>query len=99
MSFEIQVESDAESTRISLAGPLTIDAHGRFIEALKKISAATRPLVIDLGQLDSIDSAGLGMLLLAKELSAAPRARIDGAQGGVRRALEIAHFGQLFEIS
>ncbi|WP_138378837.1 STAS domain-containing protein [Luteithermobacter gelatinilyticus] len=56
--------------------------------------------IIDLSEVDFIDSAGLGMLLLARdEISkASSRLILRGPQGQVKRMFVVARFDKMFDI-
>lgn len=92
---------DPFKSEIVLAGRLTIAGHGQFrmiIDTLKQTE--TPELVIDLGEAEFVDSAGLGMLLVAREAAAANGAtiRLRNARGQVGRMLECARFDELFSM-
>jgi anti-anti-sigma factor len=65
--MEIKLDTAADPVRLTLAGEMTIYAaselHGRLIGALDACGA----LAIDLSAIDEIDSAGLQLLLLARQ--------------------------------
>lgn len=98
MDVCIEVHHDEEGAHLELSGKLDIRAYDRLVSAVKEVAPARKGLTIHVANLRSIDSAGLGMLLLARELSHAPSVRIRAAADGVLRALHTANFGQLFAI-
>ena len=63
----------------------------------RMIGDGSRKLVIDLADLSSIDSAGIGMLIsCGGEMGQAGGAlRIAGAHGAVARAFEIVHLSRI----
>lgn len=92
---------DPFKSELALTGRLTIAVHGQFrtiIDTLKQSSPSE--LVIDLGETEFVDSAGLGMLLVAREAVAAHGAtiRLRNARGQVERMLDCARFGELFTL-
>ncbi len=55
---------------VFLSGRLTHAAHRTFTEITKLISnAGDRHIIVDVGDLDYIDSSGLGMFMVACEVS------------------------------
>ena len=80
---------------------LTSSDLGEFRDLLAQIRQAGRKsVVLDLSNLNWIDSAGLGMLILAKET--ADKAELDlvlrSPRGHVRSLLELGRFDKLFTI-
>lgn len=69
--MEITLDTSATPARLTLAGEMTIYAaaelHGRLLAALDDCSA----LRIDLAAIEEIDSAGLQLLILARQHAAA----------------------------
>jgi anti-anti-sigma factor len=57
--------------------------------------------VVDLQATDYMDSSALGMLLVLRERAGGDRAqiRIVNCKPEIRRILDIARFGQLFQIA
>lgn len=82
-------------TVLGLAGRLTLGNRLAEIEhAIKNlIEKGARKVVLDLTQLTFLDSAGIGMVMLCAGLSkeAGGRLLIVGADGHVRRVLELTH--------
>jgi len=87
--------------RVVLEGKLTMRDHEAFKRMLESIEGGPgRPLVLDLAGLDFVDSAGLGMFLLAQELMRSKGASVilSRPRPHVRRLLEVACFDTLFTI-
>ncbi len=85
--------------RVTLSGRLTFgekDVFRRVVEDLAENGDGD--VVFDLGSMDYIDSAGLGMLLVAREVVAehGGRTTIANAHGEVGRMLELARFADFF---
>ena len=86
---------------IRLSNKLTFDDHGVFRDLLKQISSSgCKRCVLDVGGLDSIDSAGLGMLMIAFEASEVEHWEfvISHPRGQVQRMLEITEFAKIITI-
>ena len=90
------------------AGEISIPVRGRFVfsdyMAFRKaveLALVDKPkrLTIDLAQCEFIDSAALGMLLLARDEAAKVKTEvcIFKAHGQVERVLEVARFSSLFK--
>ena len=64
---------------------------------MQRIDEGARKLVIDVTNLDFIDSAGIGMLLTCQgHINAGDGAmRVCGAQGSVARTFEIVHMDRI----
>ncbi len=90
-----------EKFEVLLNEPLTAADHQAFREILSKIQKnGKKEIVLDLSNLTWIDSAGLGMFLLAKE--AADRAGLElvmrSPKGHVRELVELGQFDRMIRI-
>ncbi len=99
MQFDTRHHGD--KFEAGLSERLTSADHGSFRQLLSMMEkSGSKTFVLDLARLDWIDSAGLGMLILAKE--AASRAgsefKLRGPGGHVKQLLELGRFDRLFEI-
>lgn len=67
-------------------------------ETIRKEAGQSWRLVFE--ELEFIDSAGLGMLLMVRDLVSrgGGSIRVGGATGQVRKALDLARFGELMTI-
>lgn len=84
---------------IALAGRLTFAENGDFrhmLAGLEKNGAAQ--VVFDLAALDFMDSTGMGMLLVARDMVAGQGGQVAlrHAHGQVGRMLDLAKFGDFF---
>lgn len=83
---------------IALKGRLSFSDNEVFHRVVKEIEAANaRQIVIDLSRLEFMDSAGLGMLLIARETCQQARASlsVEGAAGQVKQIMDISDFEEL----
>jgi anti-anti-sigma factor len=97
MRFEFKSGDD----NVSFSGDLTFTDHMAFREIADRLAASPgKTLVIELSGLDFVDSAGLGMLLIARdEASKANRTLIlRGAKGQVQRMFALTKFDKLFTV-
>jgi anti-anti-sigma factor len=97
MKFEFQ-QNDA---RVNIGGEFTFADHVAFREVTNRLlQAKDATIVVELSQLQFIDSAGLGMLLIARdEASKAGRSLVlSQPQGQVKRMFTVSKFDELFTI-
>ncbi len=98
--MQVTVTTRPQEIAIALQGQFTFAAHGAFRDVLANRidQPGTEAVVIDLGQLDYIDSSALGMLLLARDTAGRHKRRIAlrGARDQVARVLAMARFDTLF---
>jgi anti-anti-sigma factor len=86
---------------VAFSGRLTSADLVDFRELLSRIKASKCNLiVIDLKDLDWIDSAGLGMLLLARESASKNNLQLvlRAPQGDVKSLLKLGRFETLFDV-
>lgn len=89
-----------EQLLVRLSGRLTFNNHADFRGMVREIQESAAPQVtIDLSGLTFIDSAGLGMLLIAREelLDADRSLTLRGAEGQVKRVFEVARLSQIVQ--
>lgn len=87
---------------ISIADKLTFEDHNDFRELLKLMTANDHnSCIIDLHGLQTIDSAGLGMLMIACETAekAGINFMLSRPVGQVERLLEISEFNKVMRIN
>lgn len=92
---------DTEGLRASLTGRFTFQDYPDFRRLLNAIEATTgRRVAVDLEALEFIDSAALGMLLIANDAckKAGLSFLVQHPKGQVYRTLEIAAMGSIFQI-
>jgi anti-anti-sigma factor len=97
----MQVQFQENDARVNISGEFTFTDHAAFRDvACRLFQAKGDTIVIDLSQLQFIDSAGLGMLLLARdEASKSTRKLVlSRPQGQVRRMFTVTKFDELFTI-
>jgi anti-anti-sigma factor len=92
---------DAGSNCVSMTGEFTFADHPVFHGILRQISdGRARPIVFDVSGLEFIDSAGLGMLILAREEARklGSTIRLRGPKGQVKRIFAVTKFDALFAV-
>lgn len=88
---------------LRLTGRFEFSVHREFREAIDRAMQVEgiEEIVIDLMDVDYVDSSALGMLLMVRERAGAAKLglRLVNPRGMVRQALDIAHFEKLFTIA
>lgn len=100
MDYQITV-SEADFMA-SLRGELSFVDHGRFREILEKMKVSqSSSVVLNIEGLSSIDSAGIGMLLIAAEQAkrSSQTFRVDRPNGQVERILSLANLGDVINVA
>lgn len=83
---------------LALRGRLTFDGNERFRTIVDALATRqSHPLRIDVSQLEFIDSAGLGMLLLLREYQTGT-VTLHAPQGQVKRLLAASRVDSLIPI-
>jgi len=99
MDYAIDIKDQEAQVRMS--GRLTFNDHAKLRALIKEMSQnGAKRQVLDLGSLEFVDSAGIGMLLIAREeLSNLDKQFIlRKAAGQVKRVLTVAQLGKLITI-
>jgi anti-anti-sigma factor len=97
MKFDF-VGNDAN---VAMSGDFTFADHARFLEVMNRLFGTQGvPVAIDLSKVDFIDSAGLGMLLIARDEAkkASQQLTLRSPQGQVKRMFAVSKFETLFTI-
>jgi anti-anti-sigma factor len=103
MSMSIQVEKQEAQSHIKLNGRFDFASHRSFKQAyegpLKE--DAVQAVVVDMGNVNYVDSSALGMLLVLRDRAtqAGKKVSLANCQGTVAEVLKVANFGKLFEIA
>jgi len=95
------IKTENNELQILLSDRLTFEDHEAFREIITAIKKCEPPsCYIDLANLKAIDSAGLGMLMIAFETSekAKKKFRLRKPTGQVKRLLEISEFEKVMAI-
>lgn len=99
--MQAQLDTTASTATIRLSGRLTFAENTLFRRVVEDLEQSGRErVVIDLEALDYIDSAGMGMLLVARDLTAARGGRValSNAAGQVARMLRLSRFDEFFTL-
>jgi anti-anti-sigma factor len=100
--MQANVISAGERSTVKLQGRFDFNAHRDFREAIDQAlaDAGSKEVVIELAEVDYLDSSALGMLLMLRDKakSAGKAVSLANARGAVKQVLDIANFGKLFTI-
>ena len=99
MNYEIQ--SQDGGVLVLMKGELTFNDHPTIKKMLTELSSGShKSWTFDLSALDSIDSAGIGMMLIAKDEGEKVNARLSlrAPSGNVRKVLELTKIGDMIAI-
>jgi anti-anti-sigma factor len=91
----------AEAVEITVTGRLTFKYHKEYKDFLDDLlKNEVKTFVFDLAGVEFIDSAGLGMLLIAKQKSQAQGTNVllRRPPDNVKRMLQVAKFDKIFDI-
>jgi HptB-dependent secretion and biofilm anti anti-sigma factor len=100
--MRIESRKEESAFRVKLQERMSFSDHSIFRDLLTEISRnKAQTAVFDMSELVSIDSAGLGMLMIALEESrkAGWALSLKAPQGHVRKLLELACFDKLIPIT
>ncbi len=89
-SLAVRSQREGDAQLIELIGELDLDGAPRLEEELKRVeSSDVDSIVVDLGQLDFIDSTGIRLLVMASERSQEGRFSLLRGPKQVHRVFEI----------
>jgi anti-anti-sigma factor len=90
-----------EGLEVAMTGRFTYADHQKFRDLIATFpSLRGKRLVLEMSQVEFVDSAAMGMLLLAREtaVGAGVDTVICNPTGKVRSLMQVAHFDKLFAI-
>lgn len=99
--MEYAIQTQGEDAVIQMRGRLTFNDHARLRALIREmVGGAARRQILDLSTLEFVDSAGIGMLLIAREEMAGVDKQLvlRGAQGQVKRVLTVAQLGKIVTV-
>ncbi len=100
MSITSTVSDNGNKVTIAVSGKFDFQLYDDFRSAYVDTPGVGVEYVVDLSGADYLDSSALGMLLLLREHAGGEgaRIRIVNASPEVRKILDVANFGKLFDI-
>ena len=101
--MQITLRTEDRRAILRLAGRFEFSVHREFREAAESVlqNGDIDSVVIDLAEVDYLDSSALGMLLMLRDRAGTAKKGLSLAnpKGMVKQALEIARFEKLFSIA
>ncbi|MEE8299959.1 MAG: STAS domain-containing protein [Desulfatiglandales bacterium] len=100
MAVKTKISKDGRILTISITGRFDITTYKDFGEAYKDKLDSVSKCVVDMAEVEYLDSSALGMLLMLRERSGGDSAAIDivNCTPGVKNILKTANFDRLFNI-
>ena len=102
MAIRAQVSSEegGDVLTISVSGKFDIGSYKEFSQAYKDRPEAISKYVINMAEVEYIDSSALGMILMLRERAGGEKARIDivNCSAGIKKILKTANFDKLFGV-
>lgn len=99
--MEFKIDTAEDKATVHIKGMLTFDDHENFKRVVQAISdAGTKSVAIDLAETVMIDSAGIGMLLLANDKAKqnGQDLELSGVTGHVAKVVELSKIDQLIPV-
>ena len=99
--MDYTLKSVGDEVHVEIRGRLTFADYGAFKELTEQfIEYSPANCLLNLSSLEFIDSAGLGMLLIARDKMRMKDGEVTlkGAQGQVKKMLDLGHFDSLFKV-
>jgi anti-anti-sigma factor len=99
--MDYKIDQGGDALKVYISGVLTFDDHERFKSVVKAISdSASATADIDLTETKMIDSAGIGMLLLANDRAkkAGKDVRLTGASGHVLKVIQLSKVDEIIPV-
>ena len=98
MKLNVHHDTEQDCLTLQFGEHFDFTVHRDFHDACLGARAPARSYVVDLGEVNSMDSSALGMLLLLREHAGGERSeiRIVNAGSALRGTLKVAGFDKLF---
>lgn len=98
--MEYKIETTGDAAKVVFSGDITFSENVSFRQLLKDLSAKNvKSCVFDLSKVGMVDSAGLGMFLIAREQAenGGWKLSVTGAQGHVASMLKLTKLSDLLQ--
>lgn len=99
--MDYTIDTKDTETEVRVAGRLTFNDHAKLRALIKEmLGTKAKKQTLEMSSLEFVDSAGIGMLLIAREELAAQDKQLvlRRAEGQVKRVLTVAQLGKLITI-
>ncbi|MEY2632523.1 MAG: hypothetical protein RIR00_1177 [Pseudomonadota bacterium] len=101
--MQVSLKRDQSRAIVKLAGRFDFNTHREFRAEYEPClgDGVIREVVVDLSDVDYLDSSALGMLLMLRDKAntAGKSVALIGVKGSVKQVLDIANFAKLFSIA
>ncbi len=99
MTVETKLDLESKTLEISIFGRFDFGVHQDFRKATEQASSGVNAIIVNMENVNYVDSSALGMLLVLRDKAGENNAvRIKNASLEVRKILEIANFDKLFAL-
>jgi len=100
MALETRLDSATNTLEIKISGRFDFGIHQEFRKATEQASSGVNTVVVNMGNVDYLDSSALGMLLVLRDKVGESKSavQIKNAKPEVKKILEIANFDKLFTL-
>lgn len=100
MAVKREISADGKVLTIRISGRFDITVYKNFGETYKDCLGSVSKCVVDMEEVEYVDSSALGMLLMLRERAGSDSAAIDivNCSPGVKNILKTANFDKLFNI-
>lgn len=97
MASSVLASVREQLTTITVNGEFCFELNSEFRDAYKQAKPGSN-IIVDLENVDRMDSAALGMLVQLREHVGENKVKLVNPRNEIKKILEIANFGSLFEI-
>ncbi|MGE5466042.1 MAG: STAS domain-containing protein [Ignavibacteria bacterium] len=98
--MQVSVSMNKEAAVLRLVGSFDCKCHRQFTDATRPLiaNAEVKELLLDLTDVDRLDSSALGLMLVTRDEAkkTGKTIALKGARGVTKRALDMAQFELLF---
>lgn len=101
MTVKLNIAEDGKEAVVSIAGRFDFSTHVEFRQVLDALRASKYvKYTVDMGAVDDMDSAALGMLLLLRDTVGGDKVDVHlvRCRSEIREMLRMANFQDLFRI-
>ncbi len=100
MAVDSSLDTASKTLEITISGRFDFGVHQDFRKASDQASSGVDKIIVNMGNVDYLDSSALGMLLVLRDKVGESKSaiRIKNSKPDVKKILEIANFDKLFTL-